>query len=44
MKKETYNTKMAAIIDLPQFEKVHKKRKNEKHPVMKEERLVKTVL
>ena len=44
MKKETYNTKMAAIIDLPQFEKVHKKRKNGKHPAMKEEERVVNIL
>ena len=37
MKSETYYKKMDDIIKLPQFEKVEKKRKNEKHPILKEE-------
>ena len=44
MKRETYNSKMEAIINLPQFEKVEKKRKNEKHPVIKEEERVISIL
>ena len=35
MKKSTYNNKMKTIIKLPQFEKMEKRRKNEKHPVLK---------
>ena len=37
MKKETYNQKLDAITNLPQFEKVVQTRKNAKHPVIKEE-------
>ena len=40
MKTETYNEKLCDITNLPQFQKVHQKRKNEKHPVMKEEERV----
>ena len=35
---------MEAIINLPQFEKVEKKRKNAKHPVIKEEEGVISIL
>ena len=34
---EKYNEKIRDIINLPQFEKLTPKRKNEKHPVLKEE-------
>ena len=44
MKKETYHMKMDSIINLPQFEKVQKKRKNEKHPVIKEEERIISIL
>ena len=37
MKTETYHKKMDDIIKLPQFEKIEKKRKNERHPLLKEE-------
>ena len=37
MKKDTYNDKMNDILKLDQFQKDQKKRKNEKHPVLKEE-------
>ena len=37
MDQDTYNRKLDAIINLPQFEKETHKRKNEKHPVLKEE-------
>ena len=37
MKSETYHDKMDDILRLPQFQKVLKKRKNAKHPVLKEE-------
>ena len=40
MKKTTYNTKLDAIIDLPQFEEVVSTRTNAKHPVLKEEERV----
>ena len=40
MSKETYNTKLKSVSDLPQFEKVVKTRKNAKHPVLKEENTV----
>ena len=44
MKKETYHERMDDIIKLPQFEKVVKKRKNEKHPIFKEEeRIINTL-
>ena len=40
----TYNSKMNTITGLPQFQKVVKTRKNEKHPVLKEEeRIVSTL-
>ena len=42
--KSTYNNKMETIIKLPQFEKMEKKRKNEKHPVLKEEERIGNVL
>ena len=44
MKKETYFEKMNGIINLPQFEKTVNKRKNAKHPVIKEEERVKDIL
>ena len=44
MKKDTYNKKMETIINLPQFKKVEKKRKNEKHPVLKEEKRIGNIL
>ena len=44
MKKDTYCNKMEAIINLPQFTKVEKKRKNEKHPVLKDEERVVNIL
>ena len=44
MKKDTYYNKMEAIINLPQFTKVEKKRKNEKHPVLKEEERIVNIL
>ena len=44
MKKETYENKMNTIINLPQFEKVEKKRKNAKHPVLKEEERIIDIL
>ena len=37
MKRETYNDKTNDILKLNQLKKVQKKRKNEKHPVIKEE-------
>ena len=37
MKKGAYHQKLDKIISLPQFKKLTPKRKNEKHPVMKEE-------
>ena len=37
MDKNTYHSKLNEIISLPQFEKVLPKRKNEKHPILKEE-------
>ena len=40
MKSETYNSKLDDITNLPQFEKVLPKRKNEKNPTMKEEELI----
>ena len=43
-KKSTYNNKMETIIKLPQFEKMEKKRKNEKHPVLKEEERIGNIL
>ena len=41
MKKGDYETKLDAILQLPQFEKVETKRKNAKHPVRTEEERVK---
>ena len=34
---DTYNNKLKDVINLSQFEKVLPKRKNEKHPLLKEE-------
>ena len=44
MKKEIYESKLDAIINLPQFEEVVSRRKNAKHPVVKEEERVLTTL
>ena len=44
MPKETYHEKMNSIINLPQFEKFGNKRKNAKHPVLKEEERVCKIL
>ena len=44
MKKETYESKLDDIINLPQFQQVSKTRKNAKHPVLKEEERVVTTL
>ena len=44
MGRDTYYNKMNKIINLPQFEKMEKNRKNGKHPVMKEEERVVTIL
>ena len=44
MEKDTYFKKLDAITSLPQFEKVTPKRKNEKHPVLKEEEDIVNVL
>ena len=40
MKTESYTKKLEDIINLPQFEKVTRQRKNEKHPILKEEERV----
>lgn len=37
MSTESYNRKLDDILKLPQFKKLEPKRKNEKHPVLKEE-------
>ena len=44
MKSDTYHQKLDIILDLPQFEKVVKGRKNAKHPVLKEEERVVSIL
>jgi len=44
MKKETYNRKLAAIYNLPQFEKYVPPRKNAKHQILKEEENICTTL
>ena len=44
MKKDAYELKLDAIIDLPQFERVVSTRKNAKHPVIKEEERIVTTL
>ena len=44
MKKEIYKTKLDAIINLPQFQKINITRKNAKHPVLKEEERIITTL
>ncbi len=43
-KDETYHSKLDAILELPQFEKVQKIRKNAKHPVLKEEERILSTL
>ena len=40
MSVDAYNAKIEDILKLPQFEKMVPKRKNEKHPVIKEEEKV----
>ena len=40
MDQHTYNNKLDAIIRISQFEKETRKRKNEKHPVLKEEQRI----
>ena len=42
--KGTYNEKINTILQLPQFEKYHKPRKNAKHPVLKEQERVVDIL
>ena len=44
MSVETYKSKLNDVIKLPQFEKVLPKRKNEKHPVLKEEERITSIL
>ena len=44
MKKSAYHEKLKSIINLPQFKKIERKRKNEKHPTLKEEERIQTVL
>ena len=44
MKSVTYEQKIKSIIDLPQFEKYVPERRNEKHPVLKEEEKVISLL
>ena len=44
MKKSLYQSKMNHIINLPQFEKIIKIRKNQKHPVLKEEERIQATL
>ena len=44
MKQEDYHAKMDAIIQLPQFEKYVKPRKNAKHPVLKEQERIHEIL
>ena len=44
MKKSLYQSKMNRIINLPQFEKIIKIRKNQKHPVLKEEERIQATL
>ena len=44
MKRNMYNEKLNAILQLPQFEKYRKPRKNAQHPVLKEQERVVGVL
>ena len=44
MKADVYNDKLTEILTLPQFEKLVSKRKNEKHPVLKEEERIISLL
>ena len=44
MKEKLYQNKMMDIIKLPQFQKIYKTRKNQKHPVLKEEERIQTAL
>ena len=44
MKQDTYHSKLDAILQLPQFEKVTSTRKNAKHPVLKEQDRILRVL
>ena len=41
---KNYSSKLNDIIQLPQFEKVQLKRKNEKHTTLKEEERIVTAL
>ena len=43
MKSEVYHNKLGEIISLPQFVKEVQKRKNDKHPVLKEEERITNV-
>ena len=43
-KKSLYQSKIDDIINLPKFEKITRTRKNQKHPILKEEERVKTTL
>ena len=44
MKRQVYNQKLDNIINLPQFQKVLPKRKNEKNPILKEEERILALL
>ena len=44
MPRSVYEDKFKPIIELPQFEKLYDKRKNAKHPILKEEGRVCKVL
>ena len=44
MKRDVYEEKLSAILQLPQFEKVVQTRKNAKHPIFKEEERIITKL
>ena len=44
MKRDTYNSKMNDILNLPQFTPYTKERKNAKHPIFKEEEKVQKLL
>jgi len=44
MKVATYNNKVSDITNLPQFEKMTQTRRNGKHPILKEEERVTSVL
>ena len=44
MKQEAYHSKLDAILQLPQFQKISSTRKNAKHPVLKEQERVQHIL